>query len=84
MNVKRRKNKQSRMLRDVIRMLQERKGEWPAIADEVNETYSWLTKLAQGDIPNPSVNKIEPLYLYLLRSRQAPRQPRTAVSPTTP
>lgn len=72
------------MLREVIRMLQQRKGDWPAIAADVDETYSWLTKLAQGDIPNPGVNKVEPLYLYLLRSRPANRQPRLAVSRPNP
>lgn len=82
MSQKRRKNRQSKILREVIRMLQQRKGEWPSIAVDVDETYSWLTKLAQGEIPNPSVNKIEPLYLYLLRSRPTPRQSRSAVSAT--
>lgn len=44
--------------------LQARKGAWPAVARETDLDYSWLTKLAQGRIPDPSVNKIQRLADY--------------------
>lgn len=42
------------------------KGSWPAIAKQIEPEawqsyYSWLTKLAQGRIPDPGVNKIQRL-----------------------
>lgn len=54
------------MLEFVLAELQARKGEWPEIAkamepDRWQSYYSWLTKLAQGRIPDPSVNKIQRL-----------------------
>lgn len=50
----------------VLSELQTRKGNWPSIAkaiepDSWESYYSWLTKFAQGKIPDPSVNKIQRL-----------------------
>lgn len=46
--------------------LSARKGDWPAIAkairpDSWESYYSWLTKFANGQIPDPGVNKIQEL-----------------------
>lgn len=46
--------------------LQARKGTWPSIAKEMapdswESYYSWLTKLATDQIPDPGVNKIQRL-----------------------
>lgn len=46
--------------------LDARKGTWPAIAkqmrpDAPDSYYSWMTKLAQGRIPDPGVNNIQEL-----------------------
>jgi hypothetical protein len=54
------------MLQAVLDELQTRKGQWRDIARQIDpETpdsyYSWLTKLAQGTIREPSVNKIQRL-----------------------
>lgn len=51
----------------VLAQLEARKGSWPLIAkaiepDSWESYYSWLTKLAQGRIPDPSVNKIQVLF----------------------
>jgi len=53
----------------VMTELDARKGAWPAIAKDIEPEawesyYSWLTKLAQGRIPDPSVNKIQRLADY--------------------
>lgn len=55
--------------------LEASKGQWPAIAksiapDSWESYYSWLTKLAQGRIPDPSVNKIQVLADYF-RAKEA-------------
>lgn len=38
------------------------------IAIELNLSKQWLSSFAQGDIPDPSVNKIQKLYQYLTNS----------------
>lgn len=53
----------------VLSELASRKGTWPAIARAMDPAapdsyYSWLTKFAQGRIPDPSVNKIQELADY--------------------
>jgi predicted transcriptional regulator len=54
------------LLETVISALNERKGNWPSIASDNGVSYSWLTKLAQGKIPNPGIQTVERLYHYLL------------------
>ena len=62
------------LLQDVIYALNARKGDWPAIAVQADVSYSWLTKLAQGKIPNPGVRTIERLYQVLLPEQFDKRQ----------
>ena len=50
----------------VLDELQACKGTWVEVADETGLDYSWLTKLAQGRIPDPSVNKIQRLADYFI------------------
>ena len=63
------------MLTQVLEDLAARKGDWAAIAREIEPEntvsfYSWLTKLAQGVIREPSVNRIQRLYDYFQKDRQ--------------
>ena len=37
------------------------KGTWPKVCEETGLDYSWLTKFAQGKIPNPGYAKISTL-----------------------
>lgn len=53
----------------VLTELTARKGKWPAIAKDMrpeapDSYYSWMTKLAQGRIPDPGVNSIQELADY--------------------
>ena len=53
----------------VLTELDCRKGQWPAISkamapDGWESYYSWLQKLAQRRIPDPSVNRIQALADY--------------------
>lgn len=65
------------MLTQVLEDLAACKGKWVEIARELEpgntvSFYSWLTKLAQGVIREPSVNKIQRLYDYFrVRAEQA-------------
>jgi hypothetical protein len=57
------------MLTQVQEDLAATKGSWSEIARELEPDnfvsfYSWLTKLAQGRIAEPSVNRIQRLYDY--------------------
>lgn len=53
------------MLERVKRMLNERKGGWRQIAQQCDVSYSWLSKLAQGVITNPTHSRLERLDEYL-------------------
>lgn len=69
------------MLEYVLTELRARKGTWTEIAKELEPDswasyYSWLTKLAQDRIPDPSVNKIQRLADYF-RAQHA-KQPAAA------
>lgn len=60
------------MLIVVLENLAARKGTWREISRQLDPVapdsyYSWLTKLAQGTIREPSVNKIQRLYDYFQR-----------------
>lgn len=49
----------------VIAELQRRKGEWRAIAEAIQVSYSWIEKLARGEIQNPGIRTIERLHDHL-------------------
>jgi transcriptional regulator with XRE-family HTH domain len=53
------------MLERVVRGLQARKGTWREIAAACGVSYSWLTKVAQGHIKNPSIKQLEAVDSYL-------------------
>ncbi len=54
------------MLQSVLAGLRARKGRLPEICAAVpGIDYSWLSKLTQGRIKDPSVNKIQALYDHL-------------------
>jgi len=68
--------KQTPLLQEVLSALEASKGRWPDVAkaiepDSWKSYYSWLTKLAQGRIPDPSVNKIQRLADHFRQQRRA-------------
>lgn len=72
------------MLQTVLDELQSRKGQWREISRQMDsETpesyYSWLTKLAQGTIREPSVNKIQRLHDFMF-----PAVPKVGAGDTAP
>jgi len=60
------------MLTAVLAELAKRKGRLPDVCAALPEIdYSWLSKLVQGRIKDPSVNKIQRLYDYLFGVERA-------------
>lgn len=53
------------LLEETLQLLALDKGDRPTTADECNLGKEWLSKLAQGAIEDPGVNKIEKLNAYL-------------------
>lgn len=53
------------MLNEVLEYLDKTKGKWPKIIKDTELKYDWITKLAQGRIPDPSVRKIQILFDYM-------------------
>jgi predicted transcriptional regulator len=45
----------------VLTELQNKRGKWPELATKADVSYSWLTKLAQGKIPNPGLVTVDRL-----------------------
>ncbi len=67
------------MLQAVLAELQKRKGRLPDICAAVPEIdYSWLSKLTQGRIKDPSVNKIQALYDHLFEVKRSAAEPAEA------
>ena len=56
---------QSEILEEVRAGLGRAKGDWPKICVELAIDYSWLCKVAQGQINNPGINQVERLHKYL-------------------
>lgn len=56
----------SNLLRATLELLEQTsRDSWPALADKLDVTYSWLAALDAGKIKEPGVNKIERLYCIL-------------------
>jgi len=53
---------------EVLLSLERRKGEWKRIADESGVSYSWISKFANGHIPNPGFQTLVGLRDYLVRT----------------
>lgn len=54
------------MLNRTKTLLQQHKGHWRSICEKTDLDYDWLTKVAQGSIKDPGVNKIQRLHDYLV------------------
>lgn len=54
-------------LDEMIRgLLQEKKGDWQAIALASGVSYSWLSKFVNGHIPNPGYTTLMRLHGHLI------------------
>jgi predicted metal-dependent HD superfamily phosphohydrolase len=49
-----------------LALLRARRGEWPAICRATRLDYSWLSKLAQGQIHDPGIRRLQVLHDYLV------------------
>jgi transcriptional regulator with XRE-family HTH domain len=59
------------LLDSVLAGLQAHKGRWPDLAERAGVDYSWLTKLAQGRINDPGIQKIQRLADAMARDQTA-------------
>ncbi len=50
--------------------LDECKGNWPAVCEQTGLDYSWLTKFAQGKIPNPGFAKVQTLAAHFATTKR--------------
>ena len=55
----------------VLRLLDARRGDWQAVAEQSGVSYSWLSKFANGHIGNPGYGTLVKL-ANALDSQQAP------------
>lgn len=53
------------MLDTTLALLECHRGSWPAVCRATGLSYSWLTKLAQGAIPDPSFRRLQKLHDFL-------------------
>lgn len=51
--------------RDVLAMLEKRRGDWKAVAEASGVSYSWLSKFANGHIGNPGLTTLKKLQAAL-------------------
>lgn len=51
--------------RDVLALLNSRRGEWKAVAEASGVSYSWLSKFANGHIGNPGLATLKKLQAAL-------------------
>lgn len=50
------------LLEETKKLLEENKGQWPRLVDEADVSYSFITHVYSGRIPNPGVNGVQRLY----------------------
>lgn len=53
-------------LAETLRLLELRRGQWMAVCNATGLSYSWLTKLAQGQITNPTIQRLQALHDHLV------------------
>lgn len=51
---------------EVKALLEERRGDWPRIAEQAGVSYSWLSKFVNGHIPNPGFATLKRLHAVLV------------------
>jgi len=67
---------ESEMLAEVRDGLDRARGEWKKVCEDTDVDYSWLCKVAQGQIANPGVQQVERLHKYLAAVYPPPRDDR--------
>lgn len=47
-------------------LLERYRGRWPAVCADADVSYSWVSKLARGEISNPTIQRLQRVHDYLL------------------
>lgn len=58
---------------DVRAALEQRKGDWQAVAKGSGVSYSWISKFMNGHIDNPGFATLKQLYAFMCPSEKATR-----------
>ena len=66
------------LLSRTLELLSEFKGSWREISDETGIPYDWVSKVGQGVIKDPGVNRTENLYRHLLKLKKKRQKERAA------
>lgn len=56
----------------VLGLLEARRGDWQAVAEASGVSYSWLSKFANGHIPNPGFATLTKLHENLTKAAAPP------------
>lgn len=54
--------------------LESRRGDWPAISERSQVSYSWLSKFVNGHIPNPGYETLKKLHAAITPARKRKAQ----------
>jgi len=54
------------LLQDTRDLLERHRGRWPAVGVRAGVSYSWISKLARGEISNPTIQRLQRVHDYLL------------------
>lgn len=54
------------LLHVTLLLLDQQRGRWPSICHEAGVSYSWLSKLARGEIRNPTFQRLSRLHDHLV------------------
>lgn len=54
--------------------LESRRGDWPAISERSQVSYSWLSKFVNGHIPNPGYETLKKLHAAIAPPRKRKTQ----------
>lgn len=54
------------LLHDTRELLERHRGRWPVVCAAAGVSYSWVSKLARGEISNPTIQRLQRVHDYLL------------------
>lgn len=55
----------SKMMTRAVELLRQRKGQFQEIATECDVSYSWVSKVSQGQLPDAAAGRLERLIAHL-------------------
>lgn len=47
------------LLHDTRALLERHRGKWPALCERAEVSHSWVSKIARGEITNPTIQRLQ-------------------------